>query len=69
MAPILVTGAAGFIGFHLARRFLAGGRAVVGFDNVNDYYDVALKEARLRQLERLEEISIRPRGSCRYRDA
>jgi len=54
MAPILVTGAAGFIGFHLARRFLAGGRAVVGFDNVNDYYDVSLKEARLRQLERLE---------------
>lgn len=49
--PVLVTGAAGFIGFHLARRLLADGFAVVGFDNVNDYYDPALKEARLRLLE------------------
>ena len=54
MTPILVTGAAGFIGFHLVRRFLARGRPVIGFDNVNDYYDVSLKEARLRQLERLQ---------------
>jgi len=46
-APILVTGPAGFIGFHLARRLLAEGRQVVGFDNVNDYYDVRLKRARL----------------------
>ena len=41
--PILVTGAAGFIGFHVARRLLAEGRAVVGLDNLNDYYDPALK--------------------------
>src|SRR5687768_1142755 len=47
MPPILVTGAAGFIGFHMAARFLADGRRVVGFDNVNDYYDVSLKQARL----------------------
>jgi UDP-glucuronate 4-epimerase len=47
---VLVTGAAGFIGFHLARRLLAEGARVVGLDNVNDYYDPALKEARLRQL-------------------
>jgi UDP-glucuronate 4-epimerase len=43
--PILVTGAAGFIGFRLARRLLENGRSVVGVDNVNSYYDPA--EARL----------------------
>ncbi len=47
---ILVTGAAGFIGFHLARRLLERGDTVVGVDNLNAYYDVALKEARLRLL-------------------
>jgi UDP-glucuronate 4-epimerase len=46
----LVTGAAGFIGFHTARRLLARGDEVVGLDIVNDYYDVSLKEARLSQL-------------------
>jgi UDP-glucuronate 4-epimerase len=44
---ILVTGAAGFIGFHAARRLLAEGRKVVGLDNLNSYYDPALKRARL----------------------
>ena len=47
---ILVTGAAGFIGFHAARRLLAEGRTVVGLDNLNDYYDPALKAARLEIL-------------------
>jgi UDP-glucuronate 4-epimerase len=47
---VLVTGIAGFIGFHLARRLLAEGHPVVGIDNLNDYYDVELKLARLRQL-------------------
>jgi UDP-glucuronate 4-epimerase len=47
---ILVTGAAGFIGFHLAERLLARGETVIGLDNVNDYYEVSLKEARLAQL-------------------
>ncbi|NLC57444.1 MAG: NAD-dependent epimerase/dehydratase family protein, partial [Armatimonadetes bacterium] len=47
---ILVTGAAGFIGFHLSRRLLARGDEVVGLDNLNDYYDPSLKEARLAQL-------------------
>ncbi len=49
--PILVTGVAGFIGFHLGRRLLAEGREVIGIDNLNDYYDPALKEARLALLE------------------
>jgi UDP-glucuronate 4-epimerase len=44
---VLVTGAAGFIGFHIARRLLAEGRDVVGLDNLNAYYDPALKRARL----------------------
>ena len=47
---LLVTGAAGFIGFHTACQLLERGDAVVGFDAVNDYYDPALKEARLRFL-------------------
>ena len=47
---ILVTGAAGFIGFHVARALLARGEPVLGIDNLNDYYDVALKEARLARL-------------------
>ncbi|MHC1698716.1 MAG: NAD-dependent epimerase [Geobacteraceae bacterium] len=51
MPKILVTGAAGFIGFHVTRRLLERGDEVVGFDNLNDYYDVTLKEARLKQLE------------------
>ena len=47
---LLITGAAGFIGFHLARKLLAEGHQVIGVDNLNDYYDVRLKEARLAQL-------------------
>ena len=48
---VLVTGAAGFIGFHLSMRLLERGTAVVGFDNVNPYYDPALKRARIAQLQ------------------
>jgi UDP-glucuronate 4-epimerase len=47
---VLVTGAAGFIGFHVAKRLLTDGHRVVGLDNLNDYYDTALKRARLAQL-------------------
>jgi UDP-glucuronate 4-epimerase len=47
---VLLTGAAGFIGFHTAQRLLARGYEVVGLDNLNDYYDVSLKQARLAQL-------------------
>jgi UDP-glucuronate 4-epimerase len=48
---VLVTGAAGFIGFHVARALLVRGERVVGLDNLNDYYDVRLKEARLALLQ------------------
>ena len=53
MAKILVTGAAGFIGFHLCKRLLARGDEVSGLDNLNDYYDVSLKHDRLSQLEEI----------------
>ena len=48
--PILLTGAAGFIGYHVAERLLAEGELVVGVDNLSDYYDVGLKRARLARL-------------------
>ena len=48
---VLVTGTAGFIGYHLAQALLARGDEVVGIDNVNEYYDVSLKEARLARLK------------------
>ena len=47
----LVTGAAGFIGMHTTLRLLARGDTVLGLDNLNDYYDVALKQARLARLQ------------------
>lgn len=56
--PILITGAAGFIGFHTATRLLQAGRTVVGVDNLNDYYDPELKKARLQQLENFAEFSF-----------
>ena len=56
--PVLVTGAAGFIGFCLARRLLEGGRAVVGIDSLNSYYDPALKEARLAILRQFKDFTF-----------
>ena len=53
---ILVTGAAGFIGFHCAMRFLSEGHTIVGLDNLNDYYDVKLKYARLALLKERERF-------------
>lgn len=52
---VLVTGAAGFIGFHLSKALLDMGISVVGLDNINDYYDVSLKYARLREMGIAEE--------------
>ena len=51
---ILVTGAAGFIGFHLSLKLLKNGEKVIGLDNLNDYYDPKLKEARLKILKSLD---------------
>jgi UDP-glucuronate 4-epimerase len=57
-SDVLVTGAAGFIGFHVARRLSALGCRVVGYDSVNDYYDVALKRARLASLADSDRFSF-----------
>ena len=59
MKTILVTGAAGFIGFHLTQRLLHRGDKVIGIDNLNDYYDVFLKQDRLAQLQHLPGFSFR----------
>lgn len=58
--PVLVTGAAGFIGFHLAGRLLGEGRAVIGLDNLSAYYDVELKKARLARLQTHNRFSFAP---------
>src|SRR3954468_19334246 len=53
---ILVTGAAGFIGYHVAKRLLERGDDVIGLDNLNPYYDPSLKEARLAQLRTFDRF-------------
>ena len=58
MSQHLVTGAAGFIGFHLSLRLLQRGEKVVGFDNLNDYYSVALKQDRLKRLNDFDNFSF-----------
>ena len=55
---ILVTGAAGFIGFHTAKQLLERGDTVVGLDNFNDYYDVKLKESRAEVLDGFDKFSM-----------
>ena len=65
---ILITGGAGFIGFHLAQKLMIEGHTIYGFDNFNDYYDVSLKEARAKILEEqfkvfIQKIDLRDRES------
>ena len=65
--PILVTGAAGFIGFHLCQRLASEGRQIVGLDSMNEYYDVTLKQARLDRLNkfpnfRFEHVDLADRN-------
>ena len=56
---ILITGVAGFIGMHVAKRLLDDDFSVLGIDNFNDYYDVKLKRARVRQLEKFEKFTLK----------
>ena len=55
---VMITGAAGFIGYHVSQRFLAMGREVVRIDNLNDYYDVNLKFARLAAVRAAERRTL-----------
>lgn len=64
MTRIVVTGAAGFIGFHLAQRLLGRGDDVAGIDNLNDYYDVELKRDRLAILERQKGFTFHQVDLC-----
>ena len=63
MDKILVTGAAGFIGYHVTKLLVENGYEVVGLDNMNSYYSVSLKEARLNQLDALSPAL---QGSFRF---
>ena len=58
MKKIVITGCAGFIGFHVSNRLLSDGYSIVGIDNLNDYYDVNVKKARLELLKKYEEFTF-----------
>ena len=58
MGNILITGCAGFIGFHICKNFLKDGYTVIGIDNINDYYDISLKQIRLDQLGAYDNFSF-----------
>ena len=53
---VLITGCAGFIGYHLSKRFLKEANFVIGLDNFNDYYDIRLKEARINNLNKFGSL-------------
>ncbi len=56
---ILITGSAGFVGYHLSKTLIQSGHNIVGVDNMNDYYDIALKEDRLKQLSSNKNFDFR----------
>lgn len=64
METILITGSAGFIGYHVSKMLLAQGYEVVGYDNMNDYYDVSLKKARVRVLENYDAFTYYQEDIC-----
>ncbi|MCX8077061.1 MAG: NAD-dependent epimerase [Geminocystis sp.] len=64
METILVTGSSGFIGYHLSKRLLTCGFQVLGLDNMNDYYDVSLKQARLRELQKYNNFQFHQLDLC-----
>ena len=65
---VMVTGVAGFIGFHLAQRLLKDGCHVTGIDNLNTYYDVRLKEARLKILKGKKNFTFYKMDLCNRKD-
>ena len=65
MKKIVVTGAAGFIGFHLSKKLLENGWNVTGIDNLNNYYDVNLKQSRLDQLFPNDNFSFHKISICK----
>ena len=54
----LITGAAGFIGYHTAKRLLENNNEIIGIDNINDFYDINLKNARLKELSKHENFNF-----------
>jgi UDP-glucuronate 4-epimerase len=63
---ILVTGSAGFIGFHLSKKLLEDGIEVIGYDSVNNYYDPTLKEARLKILQEFDNFTFYRKNLCDF---
>jgi UDP-glucuronate 4-epimerase len=63
---ILVTGAAGFIGFHVSKELLLQGQEVIGIDSINEYYDPSLKQKRLQILEKEKNFNFEKLDMCDY---
>ena len=67
-SKILVTGAAGFIGFHISKSLLEDGYEVLGVDNLNDYYDVQLKKDRLNLLQEFSNFNFKKNDLADYKN-